>query len=181
MSAHELSEGTSNEYYTPKFVFDAMAVRFDLDVAHPGQDKWPAWAAPRVLTAAALEIDWGDNFVWMNAPFGKRMGLEPWLDKFFAHGNGVALTPDRTSAGWWIKASLRADAHLVVGKPNPKRRDPNKIAFHRPDGSVARQPGTGTTLFAAGDRGVKALWNAQRAGLGVVFHRLTNPIGGTNG
>jgi hypothetical protein len=37
----------------------------------------------------------------MNPPFGGRNGLAPWLDKFFANGNGIALTPDRTSAPWW--------------------------------------------------------------------------------
>ena len=36
------------------------------------------------------------GFVWMNAPFGARNGLEPWLAKFFAHNNGIALVPDRT-------------------------------------------------------------------------------------
>lgn len=98
----------------------------------------------------------------MNPPFGKRMGLRPWLEKFMAHGDGVALTPDRTSAPWWQEFAPRADCVLFV-------RD--KIKFHRADGSVAAQPGTGTTLLAAGPHGRRALENAERARLGLLFFR----------
>ena len=174
MGKHEAPVGATDEWYTPRRIFDALGVRFDMDVAHPGLDKWPAWAAGRVLTADALDQDWS-GFVWMNPPFGGRNAVAPWLDKFFAHGNGVALTCDRTSAAWWIGAAARADAHLVIGKPNPRKGDPNKVCFHRPDGSLGKGPGTGTTLFAAGARGVRALVNAQSAGLGLVFQRITEP------
>lgn len=160
MSAHELAVGTSDEYYTPKYVFDAMGLRFDLDVAHPGQDQWPAWAAPRVLTSSALEQPWA-GFVWMNPPFGGRGALVPWLRRFFEHGDGVALTPDRTSAPWWQTYARQADLILFVRE---------KIKFHRPDGTIAKQPGTGTTLLAAGPRGVAALKNAAKANLGLLLY-----------
>jgi hypothetical protein len=58
------------------------------------------------------------GFVWMNPPFGGRNGLEPWLARFFAHGNGIALTPDRTSAPWFRRAAAAADAVLFM--PNLK-------------------------------------------------------------
>ena len=45
-------------------------------------------------------------------PFGGRNGIVPWLDKFFAHGNGIALTPDRTSAPWWRRYA--GMAHKVL-------------------------------------------------------------------
>ena len=93
----------------------------------------------------------------MNPPFGGRNGLVPWLDKFFDHGNGIALTPDRTSAPWWQDAARRADGILFVA---------GKIKFERPDGSVGKSPGTGTTLFASGARADAALIRAARLGLG---------------
>src|ERR1700744_2510086 len=98
MSAWEPSIGASDEWYTPKYIFDALGVHFDLDVAAPstGPRYVPtsAW-----ISSGSLGAEWG-GFVWMNPPFGGRNGLEPWLEKFISHGNGVALVPDRTSAPW---------------------------------------------------------------------------------
>jgi hypothetical protein len=49
------------------------------------------------FTAGGLDVTWG-GFVWLNPPYGKRNGLTPWLDRFVAHGDGIALVPDRSSA-----------------------------------------------------------------------------------
>jgi hypothetical protein len=86
----------------------------------------------------------------MNPPFGARGDKDKWLDRFFAHGNGIALTPDRTSAPWFRSAWKRAA--LVVFVP--------KVKFIRPDGTIGKQPGTGTALWAAGDRAAAVLWGA---------------------
>lgn len=146
--------GASDEWYTPKYIFDALGVQFDLDVAHPpGATRVPANS---VFVRNSLERDWC-GFIWMNPPFGGRNGLVPWLDKFFAHGNGIALTPDRTSAPWWQAAARRADAILFID---------GKVKFERPDGTLGKQPGNGTTLFASGGQAFQALTRAERAGLG---------------
>lgn len=161
MSSWEPSLGASDEWYTPKYIFDALGETFDLDVAAPvsGGPHVPAksWHCQN-----SLSMPWY-GFVWNNAPFGGRNGLVPWLDKFFEHGNGIALTPDRTSAPWWQDAAGRSSALMLIG---------GKVKFERPDGSVGKSPGTGTTLFAAGWRGVDALLRAQDAGLGLVFRGL---------
>lgn len=153
--------GRSDEWYTPKYIFDAMGATFDLDVASPPGDPRISTAVPAksYLYTESLLVDWF-GFVWMNPPFGGRNGLVPWLDKFFAHGNGVALTPDRTSAPWWQSAAQRADAVLFID---------GKVRFIRPDGTEGKSPGDGTTLFAAGERGVDALENAAIAGLGMLM------------
>ena len=96
----------------------------------------------------------------MNPPFGGRNGLAPWLEKFVAHGNGVALVPDRTSAPWWQNYARRCDLTLAVE---------GKIKFIRPDGSEGASPAQGTTLLACGMQGVKALFNAEAAGLGSLW------------
>ena len=103
----------------------------------------------------------------MNSPFEGRNGLTPWLDKFFAHGNGVALTPDRTSAPWWQDAARKAGAVLFIA---------GKVKFERPDGSVGKSPSNGTTLFASGRRGLEALDNARRAGLGYMASQFTEDL-----
>ena len=154
--------GASDEWYTPAYVFDALGVLFDVDVASPPRPTHVPCRAR--LSAGALETDW-TGFVWVNPPFGGRNGLVPWLDKFFAHGNGIALTPDRTSAPWWQDAARRTDAMLFTAR---------KIKFERPDGSLGKSPGDGTCLFAAGPSGVAALRNAERTGLGLLLAKPTD-------
>jgi hypothetical protein len=156
------SRATSDnvEWYTPERVFAALGCRFDLDVASPGADIVPWLPADRHFTLAdnGLERDWGDAYVWMNAPHG-RGTLPLWLEKFREHGNGIALVVDRTSAGWWQDLCGNADLVLQVNK---------KIDFLRPDD----EPGTnalGSSLVAYGERGVQALRNAAAAGLGTLF------------
>ena len=99
----------------------------------------------------------------MNPPFGGRNGLVPWLNKFFRHGNGIALVPDRTSAPWFQEAWGLAD--MVLFTP--------KLRFLRPDGSEGKSPSNGTALFAAGNKGSMALERAALAKAGI----LGRPVG----
>jgi hypothetical protein len=92
----------------------------------------------------------------MNPPFGARNGLTPWLEKFFAHGSGIALVPDRTSAPWFQQFGRRADSILFLSP---------KVKFERPDGSLGESPSTGTALLAAGSDGAQALCRAHALGL----------------
>lgn len=157
MSAHE-GIGKSDEWYTPKYVFDALGCRFDMDVAAPLDRTYVCTPTGRFLHRDSLDHPW-EGFIWMNPPFGKRNGIVPWLDKIFLHGNGIALTPDRTSAPWWQKAAKQCDSVLFVSP---------KIQFLRPDGSLGTQPGTGTTLLAYGEWAFDRLRNAERNKLGIV-------------
>ena len=158
MTAYE-KQGESDEWYTPAYVFDALDVTFDLDVACPvrGPRHVPA---TRYYWEKALEREW-NGLVWMNPPFGHQSTKRKWLAKFFDHGNGIALLPDRTSAPWWQEFAPLADAVLFVSP---------KVKFERPDGSIGEQPGTGTTLLAAGDRAKAALIRASS--LGQVFQPI---------
>jgi hypothetical protein len=158
MALHEQSVGATDEWYTPSHVFDALGETFDLDVAHPGPGYADWVPARHLITAGALQIPWF-GFLWMNAPFGGRNGIEPWLDRFFAHGDGIALAPDRTSAPWWQCAARRSDAILFVSP---------KLKFIGRDGRPGKSPAQGTCLFAAGDRACAALSRAQSSGLGFV-------------
>mgnify|MGYP003646116881 CR=1 FL=1 len=146
--------GETDEWYTPAYIFDAMApVQFDLDVASPigGPRHVPA---TRYLCEHSLEIPWA-GFVWMNPPFGHQRTKRLWLTKFLKHGNGIALLPDRTSAPWWQEFAPKMDAILFVSP---------KIKFERPDGTLGESPGTGTCLFALGSQGVEALHRARSLG-----------------
>lgn len=159
MAAYEAA-GETDEWYTPAYIFDALGENFDLDVAAPMRGPLHV-PAKRWYYAGSLERNW-HGFVWMNPPFGHQNTKRLWLAKFFDHGNGIALLPDRTSAPWWQETAPRASAVLFVSP---------KIKFIRPDGSIGEQPGTGTTLLAAGQRGADALKSAES--LGVVFRPIT--------
>jgi DNA N-6-adenine-methyltransferase (Dam) len=159
MSAWEAT-GKSDMWRTPAYIFDAMDVEFDLDVAgiHGTFGNVPCHHA---LLRDSLETEWPESFfVWMNPPFGGRNGLKPWLDKFFAHGNGVALVPDRTSAPWFQEAARKASLILFVSP---------KIHFERPDGTAGKSPGCGTALMSIGEKGNVALCRAAHAGLGALM------------
>lgn len=160
-----LGMGRSNEWYTPPEIFDALGCAFDLDVAHPQvRTHVPArnWFTEM---DDGLRCNWR-GFVWMNPPFGGRNGLAPWLDKFFAHGNGIALTPDRTSAPWFHDAWKRADAVMFC----------RKTPFLLPSGQKAGSPAFGTALWASGEQGVAALERACGLGFGLLaFTALGDP------
>ncbi len=150
------SIGKSDEWYTPKYIFEALNCRFDQDVASP--ENCPTFVpADEFITRDSLQKDW-NGFVWMNPPFGGRNGITPWLEKFFGHGNGIALTPDRTSAPWFQEAWEAADAVLFT----------RKIKFLRPDGTTGNSPSNGTSLMAAGPSGRAALHRAAHSGLGIL-------------
>lgn len=162
MALHEQSVGATDEWYTPPHVFESLGCTFDMDVASPGIGYTPWISAKRFITRAtdgnSLAQTW-EGFIWMNAPFGARNGLVPWLEKFFAHGNGIALVPDRTSAPWWQTYAPRAELWLFVSP---------KLKFINTDGKPGESPAQGTCLWAVGARGRSALNAAQRSGLGVL-------------
>lgn len=160
MGQWENQTGATDEWYTPAYIFQALGERFDLDVAAPPQGG-PHVPCDRWISESSLLLAW-NGFVWMNPPFGGRNGIEPWLDRFFSHGNGIALMTDRTSAGWFQVAAKQSDAILFTAK---------KVRFHRPDGSLGVAPANGTAIMAAGERAKLALLRADAAGLGICMVR----------
>ncbi|HUN56447.1 MAG TPA: DNA N-6-adenine-methyltransferase [Smithella sp.] len=143
--------GKSDEWYTPKYIFDALNCEFDMDVAAPLDRTYCHVPAKEFITEDALSKEW-TGFVWMNPPFGGRNGIIPWLKKMVNHNNGIALTPDRTSSKWWQYAAQNSNCILFVDR---------KIKFIKPDGSLGRQPSTGTCLFAYGNKAERILVKAQ--------------------
>ena len=174
IALHEQSVGATSEWYTPRYIFTALGCNFDVDVASPGQDVTPWIPAKVFITSNSLQRPWV-GFVWMNPPFGPRNGTVPWLEKFFSHGNGIALVPDRTSAPWWQRYAPSADLVLFVSP---------KIRFIAANGLEGSSPAQGTTLLAAGQQGVAALCRAAANGLGVLMapcFRMSSPLGRDGG
>lgn len=151
---HETSVGASDEWYTPKSIFECLGVTFDLDPCSPGRGHWVPAGSVMTQSDDGLALPW-HGFVFMNPPFGGRNGHVPWLKKFLDHGNGIAIVRAYTSAGWFHKHATKAHAMLF-----PK----GKTQFVRPDGSVGKAPGHGVVLLAMGEKAKAAL---KQSGLGL--------------
>ena len=137
---------TSDDYWTPKWLFDALGITFDLDVACPPSGP-PHKRAHAFYTQETdgLASDWYGN-VWMNPPFSK---TTPWVHKFMEHRYGICLVPFARSA-WANK--LWDDAEAVIMLPSTFKFD---------QGSIFVQ----TMLAGYGDINVKAI---RQSGLGRV-------------
>jgi DNA N-6-adenine-methyltransferase Dam len=149
---------TTTEWFTPKYIFDTLGCRFDLDPASPGAEMVPWIPADHHYTTNGLDREWF-GFVWLNPPYGRNV-LPLWLEKFARHGNGIALVPERTSTAWWQDLVGRADLILCVAK---------KIPFSTPAGEQSTAFPIGSTLVAIGEKAVRGLIAAHRNGLGLLL------------
>jgi hypothetical protein len=161
MAAHEIYS-LEDEWYTPKYIFDALGCVFDMDVAAApeGYGCVPA----RLFCRDAFNSQW-IGFVWCNPPFSGRNNKIKWVNEMSKHGNGILLTPDRSSAPWWQDAAKKSTSHLMVRckikfTPGPENK------------SNWKQPGCGTTLFAFGKVADIALVSGVRNGLGEAFKKI---------
>lgn len=139
---------TTDDYYTPKWLFDKMSIAFDLDVASP-PDGPPFVPCAAYLTQAddGLECAWHGR-VWMNPPYSKPA---PWVDRFIAHNHGVALLPFAKSK--WCQALYDSTVKLVYLYA---------MAFYRPDRTVKITAPFSLGLWAFGDDCVDAIAKVGR-------------------
>ena len=153
MAEHEPCIGATDDWYTPRDIFDALGLTFDLDPCSPGPGHWVP--ARKVYTKEddGLVQPWSGT-VFMNPPFGRRNGHVPWLRKFLAHGDGVAIVRAYTSSAWFHQWAVKAQTMCF-----PR----GKTKFIRPDGSIGRAPGHGVVLLGMGAVANKAL---AQCGLG---------------
>lgn len=164
MAMHEPCIGASSEWYTPPGIFKAMRVEFAFDAASPGAEYVPHIPAKIHITRNSLTTPWPAGPCWLNPPFGGRGEIEPWIIKFFEHGDGVALVPDRTSCPWFQRQVPKAQLVLFVAP---------KIQFLDPTGRPGMSPSNGTALLAIGHTGCQALRNARDAGLGLLMRMVS--------
>lgn len=90
--------------------------------------------------------------VFCNPPMGGRCGQVPWVQKFIAHGDGIAIVFAMTSANWFHEHAIKADAILFP-------RD--KTKFIKPDGKRGDKPWYGIALLACGQKCETALRNSN--------------------
>ena len=165
MAEHEPSIGMSDDWHTPPEIFAALGLPFDLDPCAPLDRTHYFVPADKIYTKSddGLRQPWF-GLTFMNPPFGSRRGHVPWLTKFFAHGNGIAIARAYTSADWFHEYVVPNAETLCFPR--------GKTKFIRPDGSIGTAPGHGIALIGMGAVANAAL---ERSGLGW-FVSLRRPV-----
>ena len=149
---HLIDHDTSDDYYTPPFIFEALGVEFDLDVsAPPGGVPWIPAKQSLSLLDDGLSTDWVGR-VWCNPPFSN---ASPWAEKMVLHDNGIALLPTSKSA--WFHSVWHSSSGVIALASNYK-------LFLRPNGE-GKAIFLPVMLFAFGDDNRETLVNS---GLGRV-------------
>lgn len=115
---------TSDDCYTPRWVFDAMGLHFDLDVAAPPGGPWHV-PANRYYTAEddGLAQPW-DGLVWCNPPYSQFM---PWAERFAAADAAVLMGIVLPEVRWLPIVLSAAESVALIS-----------CDFTRPDGSKVR-------------------------------------------
>lgn len=128
----------SDECFTPAWVFDAMGLRFDLDVAAPlgGPLHVPA-DAYYTVAEDGLTQPWR-GIVWCNPPFSH---LRPWVERWAAHPTGVLLA---TYAPEVYATPIMMEAADVVAFISPKFLRSDAPPIKPRHGVVAAFRGVGT-------------------------------------
>ena len=135
---------TSDDHYTPRWVFETLELQFDLDVsAPPGGIPWIP--AKNYYTQAddGLASPWIGK-VWMNPPYSR---VSQWIDRFVDHGDGIGLI-SLFKSKWLEKAWTTVDGIVPL---------PSSIKFDRPDSLPAKSINFPSFLIAMGSKNVKAL------------------------
>ena len=139
-----LEKVKNDECYTPQWVFDALGVRFDLDVASSNSEMIVV-PSDRKYTVEddGLALPW-EGRVWMNPPFSK---ITPWINKWLEHGNGICLV-HLSSNGRWVNQLWDSEAYCAYLPANMKVVSrTGEIIHHR----------WRCSMWAIGDDNVEAL------------------------
>ena len=155
---------STDERYTPLWVFRALGETFDLDPASPvnGGDCVPA-ARKLTVVDDGLASEWG-GFVWLNPPFSN---ATPWARRFIAHADGLWLGPV-ANAAWFNELANVADRLWLM-------RD---FAFTHPT-HAGKRSSMPLAMAAMGERGSAAIDRAGRTTgptTGVVVARVGQEV-----
>jgi hypothetical protein len=151
---HRSETGYSEDWLTPPDLLARLGP-FDLDPCTPREMPWATSARRYTPDDDGLAQPW-EHRVWLNPPYGRETGR--WLRRLAAHGDGIALVFARTETGMFFRhVWAKADAVLFLR---------GRLAFHRPDGSLAgHNSGGPSVLVAYGRRNVAALAESGLAGV----------------
>jgi hypothetical protein len=155
-----------DEWYTPRWLFDALGIKFEIDVCAPLNTTYSSVPALRGFTIEddGLAQPW-DGTVWCNPPYSKP---EPWARRMIHHRDGLILTHIPMNAGWCVDMWETCDAIRLF----------QAMEFVRPDGTSQR-PGYWLQLAAFGPTATEALARLQPLGSAASNkRRIASPMWG---
>jgi len=149
------NKNKSIEWYTPRWIFDELAIDFDLDPCSPYDMLTPVPARRKLtLYDDGLMHEWSGK-VWLNPPYCKQTPI--WMKKMENHHNGIALVFSRTDSKWFQSCLQSASATLFLAgriKFVPGTENQHKKST----------AGAGSAFFAWGDDCKSALKNLAHRG-----------------
>lgn len=148
----ENAVGETVVWLTPPHIIKALGP-FDLDPCSPAVRPFETAAKYYTEADDGLAQAWSGR-VWMNPPYGP--GMDQWLSKLAAHGNGLALIFARTETrAFFDHVWDKADALLFIK---------GRLRFHRPDGVMGSTAAAPSVLIAYGPENVQALERVSASG-----------------
>jgi hypothetical protein len=158
VTVHEAPVGASVEWYTPKSLFDALGLTFDLDPASPNPPV-PWVPAEKFYSEQGEYLAWCGR-VWLNPPYGP--AAVPFIERMIQHNNGLLLLPSRTETRIFQKAAEAATAVVFL-------RD--RLHFVRPDGHQSRASFASVLMSFGIDPDIAAALDWADLGWGVAQKR----------
>jgi len=137
-----------DDYYTPPWLFDALGVTFDLDVAAPEAGRTVPAHTYYTETDDGLNQPW-HGLVWCNPPYS---APEAWAHRFTDHGNGIWLSLLRN--GQWLIPLLDAATTTRIWV-QPKFVTSRGGTMTPPGAHALLGMGAGADVLAAADLGAK--------------------------
>ena len=138
-----------DEQYTPSWVFEALGVKFDLDVASSNNPYVIVPTKRRYTIEDDALIQPWHVLIWMNPPYS---GVTPWIEKWLDHANGFCLVP-LASQGRWVNRLWESEAKLLYMPPNMK--------FIGGDDGVMITHRWRTALWAIGEQAIEILHKSK--------------------
>ena len=149
----ERTENTTDEWYTPKEIIDALGP-FDTDPCAPVHPLWPTARIAYNKNDDGLKQEWYGR-VWLNPPYSRPL-IERFVEKMAEHNNGIALLYNRCDSKMF--------QDIIFRKASAMKFLRQRIRFYRPDGTRGGSPGCGSILIAFGQDNARILKNCSIEG-----------------
>ena len=146
------TEISSDDHYTPAWIFETLGLNFDLDVASPpGGIPWIPARRYYTMEDDGLSQPW-EGLIWMNPPYSS---ATEWVRRFIEHGNGIALLPV-VKTRWFISLWEHKDIR------NTLALDPNTTDLNFVKQGKEKRIMWQCFAWAMGDQAIEALHKLGR-------------------